>query len=233
MGNVHHKGKENELTNFQRKKLKYDFYTFFDLNNDGYLTYNDFLWAKDKICYMSGWKIDSPKYKITEALFHEIWESLSHIADVDRDGKITKTEWLAMWSVYKSEIAAGEKKEKDFLKKLYNSQEKQQSQEAHPSVKSMRAAEAKTLPRSGSALALRRLASEEDEDDWPIMDSDEELPSIMDPLKRAKSASNLSQKSVLEQFDADHVHGLNLDATNLPKWLYKYLVFRFNLLDRT
>ena len=35
-----------------------------DLNNDGCLTYNDFLWAKDKICGMSGWKIDSYKYKV-------------------------------------------------------------------------------------------------------------------------------------------------------------------------
>ena len=43
---------------------------------------------------MSGWKIDSPKYKITEALFKEIWESLEHIADIDKDGKITKAEWV-------------------------------------------------------------------------------------------------------------------------------------------
>ena len=43
---------------------------------------------------MSGWKIDSPKYKITEALFNEIWESLELLADVDKDGKITKTEWV-------------------------------------------------------------------------------------------------------------------------------------------
>ena len=70
-------------------------YTIPDLNNDGFLTYNDFLWAKDKICYMSGWKIDNPKYKITEALFKEIWESLEQIADIDRDGKITKTEWVS------------------------------------------------------------------------------------------------------------------------------------------
>ena len=44
---------------------------------------------------MSGWKIDSPKYKITEALFNEIWESLEFLADVDKDGKITKTEWVS------------------------------------------------------------------------------------------------------------------------------------------
>ena len=65
-----------------------------DLNNDGCLTYNDFLWAKDKICGMSGWKIDSYKYKITEALFKEIWDSLEHIADVNNDGRITQAEWV-------------------------------------------------------------------------------------------------------------------------------------------
>ena len=43
---------------------------------------------------MSGWKIDSPKYKSTEALFKEIWDSLEVVADVDRDGKITQTEWV-------------------------------------------------------------------------------------------------------------------------------------------
>lgn len=29
MGNVQNKGQKNELTNFQKRKLKYDFYTFF------------------------------------------------------------------------------------------------------------------------------------------------------------------------------------------------------------
>ena len=73
---------------------------YVDLNNDGCLTYNDFLWAKDKLCYMSGWKIDSPKYRITEALFTEIWRSLERIADVDQDGKITKTEWVRCQCTY-------------------------------------------------------------------------------------------------------------------------------------
>lgn len=43
---------------------------------------------------MSGWKIDSPKYKITEELFKEIWKSLEFIADVDKDGRISQTEWV-------------------------------------------------------------------------------------------------------------------------------------------
>jgi hypothetical protein len=87
MGNVTSRGKPDRLTRFQREKLKHEFFTFFDLNNDGCLTYKDFLWAKDKICYMSGWKIDSPKYKVTEMLFHEIWESLETIADLDKVNK--------------------------------------------------------------------------------------------------------------------------------------------------
>ena len=49
---------------------------------------------------MSGWKIDSPKYKITEALFNEIWESLEVLADIDKDGKITKTEWVSKKKKY-------------------------------------------------------------------------------------------------------------------------------------
>ena len=49
---------------------------------------------------MSGWKIDSPKYKITEALFNEIWESLEVLADIDKDGKITKTEWVSKKKMY-------------------------------------------------------------------------------------------------------------------------------------
>ena len=50
---------------------------------------------------MSGWKIDSYKYKITEALFKEIWDSLEHIADVNNDGRITQAEWVRLrvqWS---------------------------------------------------------------------------------------------------------------------------------------
>ncbi|TRY68920.1 hypothetical protein TCAL_05220 [Tigriopus californicus] len=274
MGNVQNKGQKNELTNFQRRKLKYDFYTFFDLNNDGFLTYNDFLWAKDKICYMSGWKIDSPKYKITEALFHEIWDSLVQIADMDKDGKITKKEWLAMWTVYKREISMGEEKQKDFLKTVYDHQKKRQlspsfanhsDEPNHPSVRSNRSKEGPSPAKSTTPNGTTRSAgwkaggqSEsdhhhhhhpqiDDEDDWPlVLDSDEDSPSLL-TRRREKSPPNgtvkatkdheegdhVSQDSILEQFAKDHDHSLNLDSTSLPKWLYKYLVFRFNLLDRT
>ena len=54
------------------------------------------LWAKDKICFMSGWKIGTDKYKETEALFKSIWASLEALADINKDGKITKAEWVCM-----------------------------------------------------------------------------------------------------------------------------------------
>ena len=115
MGNVQvlsQNTNNGELTEFQKNKLMFDFNTFFDLNNDGYLSYKvnknllklsasdslinhcfvcqDFQWAKDRICQMSGWKMNCAKYKATEKLFTDIWTSLVQVADTDNDGKITR-----------------------------------------------------------------------------------------------------------------------------------------------
>ena len=61
MGNIPLLGQGNDgaLTPFQRSKLIFDFNTFFDLNKDGVLSYKDFLWAKDRICQISGRKVIS------------------------------------------------------------------------------------------------------------------------------------------------------------------------------
>ena len=40
-------------------------------------SFKDFQWAKDKVCFMSGWKIDSEKYRRTEKLFSDIWVGLN------------------------------------------------------------------------------------------------------------------------------------------------------------
>ena len=53
----------------------------------------DFQWAKDRICQMSGWKVNCAKYKATEKLFTDIWTSLVQVADTDHDGKITRLEY--------------------------------------------------------------------------------------------------------------------------------------------
>ena len=65
MGNVAlqaEAGGGGALTPFQRSKVIFDFEKFFDLNKDGILTYKDFLWAKDRICQMSGWKVVRTPY---------------------------------------------------------------------------------------------------------------------------------------------------------------------------
>ena len=48
--------------------------------------------------------------------------------------------------------------------------------------------------------------------------------------EKEKSKEKENGKTVLEKFANDDT---NIEETFLPKWLYKYLVFRFNLLDRT
>ena len=68
---------------------------------------------------MSGWKMNSLKYKKTEVLFTNIWTSLVDVADTDHDGKITINEWLTMWECYKKELVEKEKETKDFLSTFY------------------------------------------------------------------------------------------------------------------
>jgi hypothetical protein len=47
---------------------------------------------------------------------------------------------------------------------------------------------------------------------------------------KEEEEKDIAEPTILEQFAADKA---NFEDTKLPKWLYKYLVFRFNLLDRT
>ena len=62
----------------------------------------------------------------------------------------------------------------------------------------------------------------------------------LDEMTKAKNSSSLSlqeekdiaDSTILEQFAADKTNFVE-ENTKLPKWLYKYLLFRFNLLDRT
>jgi len=255
MGNVTSRGKPDRLTRFQREKLKHEFFTFFDLNNDGCLTYKDFLWAKDKICYMSGWKIDSPKYKITEMLFNEIWESLEVIADLDKDGKITKTEWLMMWKTYKKEISEKEKEQKDFLRNYYrHSIRKHNGDSPDGSNKGESSAEADDKMNNANEDFQY---NHEDDDDLPVQldsdeeptsffarganvikvnkdedfadDSDEQLEGRLAAMTNGDQQSGASAEDVkidMEETDEEE------NYCKLPKWLYKYLVFRFNLLDR-
>ncbi|XP_023349795.1 calexcitin-2 isoform X1 [Eurytemora carolleeae] len=178
MGNVNVRMQKNKdaLSGFQIAKLTFDFNTFFDLNKDGYLSYKDFQWAKDKVCFMSGWKIDSEKYRRTEKLFSDIWISLLEIGDMDNDGRITIVEWLQLWERYKKELCYKERGTENFLQKFYT--------DKNPDFR--------LLKMTGEKLGD-------------------------DPINLMKKGPNLVD---------------DLD-TILPSWLHEYLVFRFDLLDRT
>ena len=92
-----------------------------------------------------------------------------------------------------------------------------------------------------------------------FQDSDEEPPSILKVVKKKEetnktktgpkelskevkneskeetAASAKEPETVLEMFAANDqaAAAVHLDESKLPKWLFKYLVFRFILLDRT
>jgi len=188
MGNValaEQREKGRSLTDLQKNKLSYDFETFFDLNKDGVLSYKDFLWAKDKICYMSGWKIDSEKYKKAEKLFKNIWRSLEDVADSNHDGKITKKEWLTMWEKYKMELMDQEMQMENFFQKFF-------TETKNPDFRK--------LQEMGSHLGETGEETDRKEDnEAPVQTGGESV----------------------------------VGGTILPVWLHDYLVFRFELLDRT
>ena len=52
-------------------------------------------------------------------------------------------------------------------------------------------------------------------------------------VDEGKEEEEEKEESVLEKFAADKELTPSYEETKLPKWLYKYLVYRFNLLDRT
>ena len=141
-----------------------------------------------------------------------------------------------MWTSYKKEIVAREKEHKDFLKSYY-----QQNRIDHDKNMVEEGMDTGLAP----PVTVTRLKSmsprAESLDDWPVeLDSDEEPLSFYDrqaslKKKKAEAAATTEggkekQKTILEQFAANET---NVNATTLPKWLHKYLVFRFNLLDRT
>ncbi|KAL8595516.1 hypothetical protein ACOMHN_000725 [Nucella lapillus] len=101
-----------DLSEFQKKKLLHEFYTYFDLNKDGTLEWKDFDMAREKICQLSGWKLGTDRFLKTQELFTDIWRRLQDQGDENLDGKITAEEWVSMWQRFHRERVAEEKKAK-------------------------------------------------------------------------------------------------------------------------
>ncbi len=127
-----------------------------------------------------------------------------------------------MWTVYKKEIIEREKEDEFFLQNYYKHAKERDD----------------VITHHGTTAESEQ--HEEEAEEYPVeLESDEE--DLYTVLKKHQNSADQGEgddelkvekeeKTVLEQFASQRTL---LDQSRLPKWLYKYLVFRFNLLDRT
>jgi len=86
------------VSDLRKKKLNYIFDTFFDINQDGSIEENDFELAIENIAKLRGYKKGGPRYQDTNDSFLKIWENLRSRADTNKDNKVSREEWIAMWA---------------------------------------------------------------------------------------------------------------------------------------
>jgi len=86
------------VSEIRKNKLNYVFDTFFDVNKDGSIEKNDFEEAIDNIARIRGYNKDDANYKEVQERFLSIWEKLRVFADTNKDNKVSREEWLTMWS---------------------------------------------------------------------------------------------------------------------------------------
>ena len=75
----------------------------------------------------------------------------------------------------------------------------------------------------------KRAVDDEVEERLSVVSSSSSAPEDKKPGGMGK---DIAEPTILEQFAADKSNFEEQESSKLPKWLYKYLVFRFNLLDR-
>ncbi|XP_065218819.1 calexcitin-2 [Planococcus citri] len=88
------------ISDFRRKKLKYVFNVFFDVNHSGNIDRKDFEIAIQQVCTMRGWNESSSNFKQIKDRMMAIWDGLQQSADDDQDGQISLDEWCSMWEAF-------------------------------------------------------------------------------------------------------------------------------------
>lgn len=89
---------ENQLSDFQTKKVLRVFNILYDRNDDGVIAKDDFLIAIDKFVSVLGWPKDGDQYNKGKDTLLLIWDDLKKYADENQDDKVSKDEWVQMWS---------------------------------------------------------------------------------------------------------------------------------------
>ncbi len=81
------------LSSFQKKKLE-QMFSIFDLNGDGRINWADYVRRMAALAEHCGWDANSPQYLRNHRFAEEEWAALCESADVDRDGDVTRDEFL-------------------------------------------------------------------------------------------------------------------------------------------
>ncbi|XP_076439191.1 calexcitin-2-like [Babylonia areolata] len=96
------------LTEFQKEKVINVFERLYDSNKDGVIDQKDFSDAIDKISKLHHWGKDDNEYKKAKDKLALIWDGLREGADKNKDGIVTKEEWVNMWAKTLDNIQAGQ-----------------------------------------------------------------------------------------------------------------------------
>lgn len=86
------------VSEIRKNKLNYVFDTFFDVNKDGSIEKNDFELAIENIARIRGYKTGDANHKDVSDRFLSIWEKLRVFADTNKDNKVSREEWLTLWT---------------------------------------------------------------------------------------------------------------------------------------
>ena len=82
------------MSDFQRMKLARMF-DVYDLNGDGFLEEEDFTRRAHQFAEERGWSNDSHDYREQLEFTRADWQNLREATDADRDGRVTRDEWLS------------------------------------------------------------------------------------------------------------------------------------------
>jgi len=86
------------VSELRKNKLNYVFDTFFDVNKDGSIEKEDFELAIENIARIRGYKAGDDNYKDVSDRFLSIWDKLRVYADTNKDNKVSREEFQALWA---------------------------------------------------------------------------------------------------------------------------------------
>lgn len=87
------------LTPFRKRKLD-KLFSVLDLNRDGFVEQSDFVRRVEALARLRGWETSSPAYLQNLRFALEEWQNLCESADVNRDARITREEFLRFGEVF-------------------------------------------------------------------------------------------------------------------------------------